>query len=134
MKNKAYEIFFIFEIFNLFFFIFFIFFLDFFQQNVLPICLLCLYSWFFYFSATCNQLGWYEFASNGMCYKLVLENRNWIDAEYRCRSIGGHLVSISCKAENEFVKKLVGKYEAWIGLRKFANFVLKSFSKYCLLP
>lgn len=53
---------------------------------------------------------------NDHCYKLFTEKKNWISAQEFCRSLGGHLVTISSEAENNFVTSILDGSAAMIGL------------------
>ncbi|XP_031568347.1 delta-like protein C [Actinia tenebrosa] len=54
-------------------------------------------------------------SKQGNCYLVINEYLPWNDAESRCVSEGGHLVSIHSESENEAVVNLIGM-EFWIGL------------------
>ena len=51
--------------------------------------------------------GWYRFGSK--LIKLFPEQRTWEQAQQFCRSIGGELVSVNNKDENEFISHLLNK-------------------------
>ena len=57
---------------------------------------------------------------NGHRYQLIAEEMNWIEADEYCRSIGGHLVTISTAEENSFVQSLINK-STMIGLSDAAE-------------
>lgn len=44
---------------------------------------------------------------NGHSYKVYLSEKTWIESKTYCESVGGHLVTISSKDENDFVKSLI---------------------------
>lgn len=46
---------------------------------------------------------------NGHYYELYDDILSWRDAEEYCKSLGGHLVTITSAKENDFVKSLAGK-------------------------
>lgn len=54
-------------------------------------------------------------AFQGHRYLLVMENKTWHEAKKACEDMGGHLVTIASKAEDDFVKKLVEGKTLWIG-------------------
>ncbi|CAJ0584798.1 unnamed protein product, partial [Mesorhabditis spiculigera] len=51
-------------------------------------------------------------------YRLYEMDLHWVPAENYCRSMGGHLVSIVDRAENDFVHQIRKKNNIWIGLNK----------------
>uniref|UniRef100_A0AC34F7S8 C-type lectin domain-containing protein n=1 Tax=Panagrolaimus sp. ES5 TaxID=591445 RepID=A0AC34F7S8_9BILA len=63
-----------------------------------------------------TQPEWISFGDN--LYALLEEQHFQIEAEKRCVEIGGHLVSIHSKEENDFVHKLRGNNSVWIGKNK----------------
>ncbi|CAJ0959263.1 unnamed protein product, partial [Mesorhabditis belari] len=63
-----------------------------------------------------QQNGWHLYGSHW--YRLYEMDLHWIPAENYCRSMGGHLVSIMDKAENDFVHQIRRKNNIWIGLNK----------------
>ncbi len=50
----------------------------------------------------------------GHHYLFVTEKKTWREAKKACEDVGGHLVTISSKEENEFAYKLTTGY-TWIG-------------------
>jgi hypothetical protein len=63
-------------------------------------------------------------------YMVFYGKTPWPDAKKTCEALGGHLVTISSKEENDFVFGLSGGAPCWIGLYQrnpelpgFANFV-----------
>ena len=66
----------------------------------------------------CPQ-GWVRF--NGYCYLVSSSIKTWQHAQAYCKGLGGNLVKINSKEENEFVLNLVNKLapslkQIWIGL------------------
>ena len=64
-------------------------------------------------------LGWVRF--NGYCYLVNSSVKTWQNAQMYCKGLGGNLVKINSKEENEFVLNLVNKLapslkQIWIGL------------------
>nr|XP_040052513.1 aggrecan core protein isoform X2 [Gasterosteus aculeatus aculeatus] len=57
--------------------------------------------------------GWTKFQGN--CYLHFSDREVWLDAEQRCRDLGGHLVSIITPEEQDFVNSNAQDYQ-WIGL------------------
>ncbi|KAM3595691.1 uncharacterized protein V6R79_001211 [Siganus canaliculatus] len=62
---------------------------------------------------------WYSF--KGRCYRYIATHLTWADAELRCVSLGGNLVSIHSLDEHSFVTHLIKNFgftynSAWIGL------------------
>lgn len=66
---------------------------------------------------------------NGHRYKLVEDHLSWDDAQKRCREMGGHLVVIDDRNEQEFISKALQDYrdrhpqlpegtDVWIGVSK----------------
>ncbi|MCM1364298.1 MAG: C-type lectin domain-containing protein [Faecalibacterium sp.] len=58
---------------------------------------------------------------NGSYYKLYDETTNWSEANSKCKSLGGHLVTITSSAEQNFVSGLTTSMEravVWIGATK----------------
>lgn len=56
---------------------------------------------------------------NGHIYYRIDHASNWIEAEEYCKLLGGHLVTINDKEENEFIKSFVSdgsKDRYWIGV------------------
>ncbi|KAK0413706.1 hypothetical protein QR680_006953 [Steinernema hermaphroditum] len=69
------------------------------------------------------QEGWKHFNQTGFCYRAFEEKKDWFKAKMFCRSLGGYLVSIHSKAENEWIVEQFkqGHYadhlnQTWIGL------------------
>ena len=54
-------------------------------------------------------------------YQLCTTEKNWPDAKAECEDRGGHLVTITSKGENDFIKNLAGSNKVWIGLTDKAN-------------
>ncbi len=53
---------------------------------------------------------------NGHRYKLYLDIVSWTAAEEECEKMGGHLVCITSKEEQEFIMSLTGgNVDAWMG-------------------
>lgn len=48
-------------------------------------------------------------------YLMVAEQKSWDEAQKACKEIGGHLVTIASKEENDFVNKLANGQSVWIG-------------------
>ncbi|EDO49408.1 predicted protein, partial [Nematostella vectensis] len=65
----------------------------------------------------CHQ-GWIPF--KGSCYVTFVDGKNWYDAESMCRDLGGYLVKIESKSEDEFVSRELALPEnlVWIGLMR----------------
>ncbi|XP_058849538.1 C-type lectin domain family 4 member E-like isoform X2 [Acipenser ruthenus] len=57
---------------------------------------------------------WMQF--NGKCYYFSTDNMNWNSSRDNCTSMGGHLVIIESKAEQDFLSSQTGCKEYWIGL------------------
>ncbi|KAK9952320.1 hypothetical protein ABG768_018166 [Culter alburnus] len=57
--------------------------------------------------------GWTEFM--GSCYIHFDERETWTSAEQHCQELNSHLVSISSRQEQEFVRNQAHDYQ-WIGL------------------
>ncbi|XP_035661349.1 uncharacterized protein LOC118405743 [Branchiostoma floridae] len=60
----------------------------------------------------------------GSCYQLVKSPTQWIMAEYLCREYfhqEAMPVKITSKEENDFVWKLIGDRDVWIGLQDISN-------------
>ncbi|MFX1282788.1 MAG: NosD domain-containing protein [Promethearchaeota archaeon] len=55
---------------------------------------------------------------NGHEYKMITIPRTWREAKTDCEALGGHLVTITSQAENDFVRSLTswGEPTFWIGL------------------
>ncbi|CAH3179758.1 unnamed protein product, partial [Porites lobata] len=67
----------------------------------------------------CPQ-GWVRF--KGYCYFVSSSIKTWQNAQMHCIELGGNLVKINSKEENEFVLNLVNKLapslkQIWIGLK-----------------
>ncbi|MBE7461967.1 MAG: tandem-95 repeat protein [Planctomycetes bacterium] len=52
----------------------------------------------------------------GRYYRYIKEGVSWTSARSQCASQGGHLVTLGDAAENEFVWRLNGRANGWIGL------------------
>uniref|UniRef100_A0A914QNY4 C-type lectin domain-containing protein n=1 Tax=Panagrolaimus davidi TaxID=227884 RepID=A0A914QNY4_9BILA len=63
-----------------------------------------------------QTIEWKDFGNNS--YALVKEQYWQQDAEKRCIELGGHLVSIHSKEENDFVHNLRNNNSVWIGRNK----------------
>ncbi|CAH1249488.1 CLEC10A [Branchiostoma lanceolatum] len=66
--------------------------------------------------------GWIQ--GGGSCYRFVQTPTQWIMAEYLCREYfhkEARPVTITSQDENEFVWKLVGDRDAWIGLQDISH-------------
>ncbi|KAM4539501.1 uncharacterized protein PAE49_020326 isoform 4-T5 [Odontesthes bonariensis] len=59
--------------------------------------------------------GWTRFGLN--CYFKSTEWKTWSDSRKLCQERGADLVIINSKEEQEFVRKLNGYGESWIGLQ-----------------
>ncbi|XP_017294281.1 galactose-specific lectin nattectin [Kryptolebias marmoratus] len=62
--------------------------------------------------------GWTSF--EGYCYRFVENKMDWADAESRCNSFDGNLVSVLSKAEYDFIRDLIFKASGtntrcWVG-------------------
>lgn len=89
--------------------------------------------------------GWTDSGVSCYWYDLHATWVSWAEAEYVCNQAGGNLASIHSKADNEFIKDLVGMIgnfggSVWIGLRKnaqgwwtFARLLLSNVTKLNLL-
>lgn len=55
-------------------------------------------------------------AGNGHLYELVDETTTWTEANAEAKAAGGHLVTVTSPAENEFVAALARPKTIWIGL------------------
>ncbi|XP_052080861.1 perlucin-like protein [Mytilus californianus] len=53
---------------------------------------------------------------NGHCYYVGDDVKSWFDAERKCKHIGGHLVKIDDKPENNWLKSQLAASTYWIGL------------------
>lgn len=64
------------------------------------------------FATTATQIPDDAVNYNGHAYKVYKEALEWEAAKTRCESLGGHLVTITSKEENEFVVSMIsgGKY------------------------
>ncbi|CAG2218500.1 CD206 [Mytilus edulis] len=63
-----------------------------------------------------SERNWYKF--KGHCYYYSTNLTDWFTAENNCRKIGGYLVKINEKAENEALStnRPLKKEHYWIGL------------------
>ncbi|XP_072225914.1 uncharacterized protein [Leuresthes tenuis] len=59
--------------------------------------------------------GWKKFGCS--CYFKSTEKKNWFNSRRLCQERGADLVIINSKEEHEFVRKLNGNGESWIGLQ-----------------
>lgn len=58
----------------------------------------------------------------GHAYKLFTEKLTWLEAKKRCEDMGGHLVCITSKEEDEFVRRLLGnERRIFIGLQRIGR-------------
>ncbi|XP_025099100.1 perlucin-like protein [Pomacea canaliculata] len=55
------------------------------------------------------------------CYTYISQSLTWPDAANRCRAIGGYLVEITSRSENNFVQSLIGRSSVWMGINKLRN-------------
>lgn len=55
-------------------------------------------------------------AFGGHHYLFVADTRTWHEAKTACEEMGGHLVTIANREENDFACKLAGGKPSWIGL------------------
>ncbi len=64
-----------------------------------------------------GTITWISYSGEygGHWYKLITDEMNWIEADEYCRSIGGHLVTITSEGENSFVQSLISE-STMIGL------------------
>lgn len=70
----------------------------------------------------CSE-GWTDSGSACYWYENTATAVSWAEGRYVCQQAGGDLTSIHSKAENEFIRDLVGTIgvsgrSVWIGLRK----------------
>ncbi|XP_053335465.1 C-type lectin domain family 4 member E-like [Clarias gariepinus] len=66
-----------------------------------------------------SKLGWNYFSSS--VYIIITEKKSWTESRENCRGTGADLVIITSKEEQEFVNKLRGGGQAWIGLSNREN-------------
>ena len=52
---------------------------------------------------------------NGHHYKVIAEHATWHVAKARCEAMGGHLVTITSAAEDDFVRALCKGEDVWLG-------------------
>jgi hypothetical protein len=71
-------------------------------------------------NGVCNTCPGSIWASNSHCYWYVSTGATWDAAEAACAAQGGHLVSITSSAENDFARG-VAPGDFWIGLRDYAT-------------
>ncbi|XP_056615222.1 galactose-specific lectin nattectin-like [Triplophysa dalaica] len=58
--------------------------------------------------------GWTPFGVE--CFKLILQEVDWVGAEKNCQSLDGNLASVRSKAQNDFLLSLVPvNTNVWIG-------------------
>lgn len=58
---------------------------------------------------------------NGHTYQVCMDNCTWKEANEKCISAGGHLVTITSAEENKFIQKQIKKHSGhvfWMGLRQ----------------
>ena len=51
----------------------------------------------------------------GHYYKVFEGRYTWHESKRKCESMGGHLVCMETKSENQFVTKLANNRELWLG-------------------
>jgi len=66
--------------------------------------------------------GWYRFGSK--LIKLFPERRTWEQAQQFCESIGGELVSVNNKDENEFISHLLNQIKTDAAGDRYINFLI----------
>ena len=73
--------------------------------------------------------GWYRLGSK--LVKLFPERRTWEQARLFCESIGGELVSVDNKDENEFISHLLIQIKTDAAGDCYINFFVKKQKKPC---
>ena len=53
---------------------------------------------------------------NGHSYKFISGSYTWKEARDLCKKLGGYLVTVTSKGEDNFVYSLTNKKDTWIGL------------------
>jgi len=62
----------------------------------------------------CESPKWHIDTQNNHAYRLFYDSRPWVEANGKCANLGGHLVTITTAAEQEFVAGLTLQ-PIWIG-------------------
>ncbi|CAD6190401.1 unnamed protein product [Caenorhabditis auriculariae] len=74
-----------------------------------------------YRSLTCQQ-GWEFFSADntnfGFCYKVFSESANFLEAKVFCARGGAQLAAVHSRAEDHFLRRLVGPKKALLGLSR----------------
>ncbi|KAK7503121.1 hypothetical protein BaRGS_00005747 [Batillaria attramentaria] len=68
------------------------------------------------------KVGWTRFQDS--CYVLLREHVPWTSAKIMCEALGGGLLEIHSKAENDFITQLArhnGREYLWLGLTDLAH-------------
>ncbi len=50
-----------------------------------------------------------------MCYNLIRENLHWYNADRNCKSVNGHLASISDNETQLFINQMLDEYRNFYG-------------------
>ncbi|XP_025098746.1 perlucin-like protein [Pomacea canaliculata] len=58
--------------------------------------------------------SWVQYGDS--CYTYISQPLTWVDAASLCRALGGYLTEITSAAENNFVRNLIGRNSAWMGI------------------
>jgi GH25 family lysozyme M1 (1,4-beta-N-acetylmuramidase)/uncharacterized protein YraI len=58
---------------------------------------------------------------NGHEYQLISDAKTWTEAKDACEAMGGYLVTLNSKEENDFINNLVGTNRIWIGFSDELN-------------